>query len=167
MRSKRDAVEIDPDHVPCNGYIVDGMFYGTLYEVEQYGPPGAAKRAKKLASPVKYGGGTLAISMPTPPSVPRRKKPSPLVLTRDERTQRHRARAAVAAAVRNGILPRQATQSCADCGASGPLAFIQYDHFMGYDDDCFLTVEPVCRACHGCRSAVETEIRRANADAGR
>ena len=157
MESRKGAYVIGKGEPPCDGYIVDGMFYGTLYEAQQYGPPGAAKRAKKLAPPIQYGHMAIAYT----------EKPPPPLLSDDERKQRHRARQAVANAVCKGLLPRQATQSCTDCGASGPLAFVQYDHYMGYDDACFLAVEPGCRACHGRRSAAETAVRRSDADARR
>lgn len=177
MQSKHDADDIDDEvYVPNNGYIFKGMFYGTRYEAEQYGPPGAAKRAKKVPEPERFLMVDRTVERPEParpqyrrvkPPAPPKKAPKPGFLSDDERKQRHRARLAVTAAVCKGLLPRQATQSCIDCGASGPLAFIQYDHYMGYDDACFLAVEPVCRACHGRRSAAETAVRRANADAGR
>lgn len=45
---------------------------------------------------------------------------------------------------RTGKLPRAKDLSCVDCGNMAN----EYDHHMGYDEENWLNVEPVCYNCH-------------------
>lgn len=57
----------------------------------------------------------------------------------------YRARQAVRLAVKEGRLPRVSTLACADCGARAH----HYHHHRGYQPENHLSVEPLCRSCHG------------------
>ncbi len=62
---------------------------------------------------------------------------------------RRRARSAVGLAVASGRLPRANTQPCTDCKGVAS----EYDHYLGYEREHWLSVEPVCRLCHRHRTA--------------
>jgi hypothetical protein len=64
-----------------------------------------------------------------------------------------RARRRVNHAVEKGALPRVSTQACLDCGAQA----YAYDHYKGYAEENWLTVQPVCRKCSDAR-----DIKRGN-----
>lgn len=55
-----------------------------------------------------------------------------------------RAHLAVRAAVFAGVLPAVTTRGCTDCAA--PARYYHHDH--GYAPEHWLTVVPVCGACH-------------------
>ena len=57
------------------------------------------------------------------------------------------ARLAVTRAVSGGRLPRASSCKCFDCG--GPAK--EYDHYLGYEREYWLTVQPVCKVCHSKR----------------
>lgn len=69
--------------------------------------------------------------------------------------ERRRAREKVKDAIRRGDLARASDCMCTDCGKPADA----YDHAAGYDNP--LDVEPVCHECHGRRSRVRGEHRRA------
>lgn len=56
-----------------------------------------------------------------------------------------RASSKVGYAIRNGKLPRVATQTCIICGNRAN----EYHHHKGYAKKNWLDVVPVCHSCHG------------------
>lgn len=58
--------------------------------------------------------------------------------------ERIRAAHAVQRAARAGKLPRIKTQKCIKCHAPAR----DYDHYLGYEREHWLDVQPVCRTCH-------------------
>lgn len=77
------------------------------------------------------------------------------------RNPRHeRARSAVSYAVRMGRLPRASAVLCTDCGHLGSDRRHEYDHYLGYEPEHHLHVEPVCTTCHADRE----RARRADQD---
>jgi DNA-binding XRE family transcriptional regulator len=54
------------------------------------------------------------------------------------------ARAAVNKAVANGQLPPIQQQACKDCGAPARV----HHHYLGYERQHCLSVEPLCHPCH-------------------
>ena len=65
------------------------------------------------------------------------------------------ARATVALAVKNGVLPRANSVPCVDCGhvwIPGATRH-EYDHARGYGADHHLDVEAVCAGCHAQRDS--------------
>lgn len=75
--------------------------------------------------------------------------------------QRERARRAVAYQVRLGNLLRPDALACRDCGHVGADRRHEYDHYLGYEPSCWLSIEPVCTVCHA-----EREIQRRASDGG-
>jgi hypothetical protein len=68
---------------------------------------------------------------------------------------RRRAREKVKDAIRRGDLSRAKETVCKDCSRPATA----YDHYLGYDYP--LEVEPVCHECHGKRSRVRGEHKKA------
>ena len=58
--------------------------------------------------------------------------------------ERTRARREVFKAVRLGTLPAPTSLACTDCHSKAS----EYDHWLGYDLDHQLDVQPVCKTCH-------------------
>ncbi len=58
------------------------------------------------------------------------------------------ARNAVHKLTVTGLLPKASARRCVDCG----LAAHDYDHYLGYERENWLSVEPVCRSCHAKRT---------------
>lgn len=58
--------------------------------------------------------------------------------------EKNAARKAVAKAIERGKLEPASVYICVLC--DNPA--VEYDHYEGYDRDNWLTVRPVCRACH-------------------
>lgn len=54
------------------------------------------------------------------------------------------ARQAVRAAVADGPLPAVYHLRCVDCGAEAQV----YHHYLGYDEEHWLDVRPMCDSCH-------------------
>lgn len=61
---------------------------------------------------------------------------------------REAARRAVAYAVRTGRLAHAGDVPCTDCGHFNGDRRHEYDHFLGYEPEHHLSVEPVCTTCH-------------------
>lgn len=61
--------------------------------------------------------------------------------------ERQRARQQVSDAVKRGALPAPRSLPCVDCGKGAE----EYDHYLGYEREHFLHVQPVCIACHNKR----------------
>jgi hypothetical protein len=59
-------------------------------------------------------------------------------------TNKDRARWATKQAWRTNKIPHPKTLLCSDCG--GPA--VEYDHYLGYEREHWLDVQPVCRRCH-------------------
>ena len=60
-------------------------------------------------------------------------------------TMKTAAVAAVSKAVwQDGTLPRVVTQRCVACGQSAA----QYHHYLGYEPEHWLDVQPLCLSCH-------------------
>lgn len=76
----------------------------------------------------------------------------------DRDPQREKARKAVGYAVRTGKLQPADSQPCTDCGHRGTDRRHEYDHYLGYGDQYWLSVEVVCTLCHADRE----KRRRAN-----
>lgn len=55
-----------------------------------------------------------------------------------------KARSAISAATRTGKLPRAKTLKCQTCGKSAH----EYHHYLGYAEEHWLDVIPLCRKCH-------------------
>ena len=58
-----------------------------------------------------------------------------------------RAAAAIAGAIKHGVLPKVTTLLCLDCGRKAE----HYHHFLGYDPEHYLDVQALCRQCHAQR----------------
>jgi len=58
------------------------------------------------------------------------------------------ARMAVRVAVRAGRMTPVTALTCTDCGEPAQ----QYDHYLGYEPEHYLSVQAVCRRCHGQRT---------------
>lgn len=71
--------------------------------------------------------------------------------------ERIAARNAVNNRVVSGRLLRAQDQDCVDCGVPAE----QYDHYLGYEREHRLDVQPVCRSCHADRDAARGEHRKA------
>lgn len=67
--------------------------------------------------------------------------------------QRARVHATIQRAIRAGQLSRISEQLCVDCGSQAT----RYDHYLGYEREHWLDVQPVCSSCDGQR-----EIQRGN-----
>jgi hypothetical protein len=67
---------------------------------------------------------------------------------------KEKARSAVSAAVRFQRLPHPNSVPCMDCGheasADEPRRH-EYDHYLGYEPEHHLDVQPVCTICHATR----------------
>lgn len=59
----------------------------------------------------------------------------------------HSARQAISYRIKKGEIPPAKTLPCFDCGAPAQA----YDHFLGYEVEHRLDVQPVCTRCHGAR----------------
>src|SRR5262245_33638273 len=68
---------------------------------------------------------------------------------------RIRAYSAVWRAVRDGRLPRVETLQCVRDGRPGSV----YHHYLGYEPDHYLAVEPWCRSCHAIEHGVGRYFR--------
>jgi len=66
------------------------------------------------------------------------------MILEDMRRLKLKAQAFVLEQVRLKNLPRAATLTCIDCGASAR----DYDHYKGYSRKHWLSIQPVCRSCH-------------------
>lgn len=73
--------------------------------------------------------------------------------------QRIKARRVVQGAVQRGEIPSCKSLPCTDCGGTAQ----HYDHYLGYERDHWLDVQPVCIRCHGERSAIRGEYHRKRA----
>ncbi len=62
---------------------------------------------------------------------------------------RTEASAAVGRAIERGELPEPKTLTCADCGSAAQV----YDHYLGYDPEHWLDVQPVCIRHNATRGA--------------
>jgi len=62
-----------------------------------------------------------------------------------EIVMKRRARCRIYYAIIHGRLPRVKTLKCTDCGEKQA---VQYDHYLGYEEDHALDVQPVCGSCH-------------------
>ena len=74
---------------------------------------------------------------------------------------RELARRAVGVAVRFGRLPRANDRPCVDCGhvwRDGERRH-EYDHYLGYEIEHRLAVEPVCTTCHADREKARRDGR--------
>lgn len=58
--------------------------------------------------------------------------------------ERDKARVAVARAKKAGRLPKASDLLCVDCGRQAQ----EYDHYLGYNEEHWLDVQPVCKPCH-------------------
>lgn len=72
---------------------------------------------------------------------------SPQRLEQLRHPERHNARQAVQQAIASGAFPHPTKLRCVDCGEPAQ----EYDHFLGYAEQCWLIVHPVCIPCHGKR----------------
>lgn len=61
----------------------------------------------------------------------------------------HKARIATYKAVVAGLIPKSSLLQCTDCG----LQAKEYDHYKGYAEEEWLSVEPVCIRCHKKRTS--------------
>lgn len=61
---------------------------------------------------------------------------------------RSSARGAVGAAVFAGKLTPPGKLPCTDCGHLGDDRRHEYDHYLGYAREHWLSVQPVCKPCH-------------------
>lgn len=74
----------------------------------------------------------------------------------DEREQlRASAVIAVHRAIRAGRLDHPSWLPCVECGRAAQ----EYDHYMGYAREHFLTVQPICRSCHRRRTTQTIRAR--------
>lgn len=62
--------------------------------------------------------------------------------------QKKLARYAVYNATRKGMIQKASDFSCTDCGVTAN----EYDHYLGYDENHWFDVEPVCFICHNKRT---------------
>lgn len=56
--------------------------------------------------------------------------------------------------VASGKIPSPKDLPCVDCG----LPAEQYDHYLGYEEDHWEDVQPVCKTCHGSRATARGEF---------
>lgn len=92
---------------------------------------------------------------PQPPQPIPSRTPTAVRLTRQQLANRHRAYRAVNHAIARGELAHPSSLRCAD----GDHQAREYDHYISYEPEHFLSVEPVCRPCHQRRSAKRGQHR--------
>lgn len=62
----------------------------------------------------------------------------------DRNHQRSRAGTAANRAVKRGLFPKVSKLRCIDCGKKAT----DYDHYLGYEDEHVLDIQPTCRSCN-------------------
>jgi len=95
-----------------------------------------------------------------------RKKPGPKRITNRDGDKRQ-ARKRVNQEVKIGNLPNPNELACTDCGHIGNDKRHEYDHYLGYSEEHFFDVEPLCSRCHIHRAFTRGEIRQKRDKKGR